>query len=278
MVQIRRKRIQDATTHHKTNIRGLLDVTHNRASDEMLMLPFIVTLVEQKIHAHVHVQDQKGPGHAHVHGQDQKAPNRSQRLSAVDEVLLARFEKLAFLDYGVEVRSSSIEGGGNGLFATREFKIGDVITEYTGEWILTQDIGENQYGIEDDTEMKDYTLMGYVNLDALSAHGVAQFTNDGCYKEGVYREDDDCRNAEFFTTDDKETKLLGEMKKTDLSVKGIGGGLPKVRVWLSATKDISPGEELFVTYGPRYWGTRSGKSGSRNKKKARKNVGRQSSA
>jgi hypothetical protein len=141
--------------------------------------------------------------------------------------------------------------GGLGLFATDRyanaeesivgsglptFRTGESIAEYGGrlrelsggstnehpeEWVYSMDFGDDRF------------------LDGRdSTSSFARFANDGTF-EGL-------NNAEFSHYVVHPSKLV-----TDES------GVFRVRtpdsVWLEASRDIYPGEEILASYGPNYW-------------------------
>ena len=117
---------------------------------------------------------------------------------------------------GVEVRPSTIEGAGDGLFALRNFVTGEVLGDYSGErrnflWMLQN---------ENTGYVMCFGLNDYV--DACVA-----FDCPGRYVNDTF---DGRRNARF--------------------VRASG------RAQVVAIKPISAGQEVFAAYGDQYWESR----------------------
>ena len=122
--------------------------------------------------------------------------------------------------HGVEVRPSLIPGGGDGLFATRDFASGEVLGEYYGRVLsLLQ-----AHQLED----RDYLMGGF----GLNAHLDAKFsvTAPGRYVNDHF--DQSRLNARF----DKDKK--------------------RRRATVVAIRRIRRGEEVYVSYGETYWRAR----------------------
>lgn len=122
--------------------------------------------------------------------------------------------------YGVKVKDSTIQDGGKGLFAAKNFADGDWICPHGGENIgadcMNRRYGEQNtapYAIDDE-------------IDAACERGIGSMTNGKFTRNGRSRPIQE-HNAE-------------------LSIRRGG------EYWLQATQDIAPGEEIFVYYGNAY--------------------------
>ncbi|KAJ8608267.1 hypothetical protein CTAYLR_007264 [Chrysophaeum taylorii] len=119
----------------------------------------------------------------------------------------------------VEVRRSRVADAGDGLFAKRRFKVGEVVCEYRGRVLsLVQALR---------LPNRDYLMGGFglnVHIDASEAYAVpGRYINDN---------DPDLLNAEF--------------RK-----------LPKLRkATVVAIRPIEAGDEIYAAYGASYWRAR----------------------
>jgi len=125
------------------------------------------------------------------------------------------------------VDTSTIPNSGLGLFAKKSFKSGDYICKFTGELINNRefkkrDVGgpRSHYFIDMSSHHKGLTL------DVYNSKSIARYANDA---EGMGKIPGLTNNATIYTT------------KSGYSA------------YLSATKDIESGEEIFVNYGEDYW-------------------------
>ena len=134
----------------------------------------------------------------------------------------------------VEVKQSNIQNAGNGLFALKQFKRGDLICDYGG--LLTSN-NANDYLEDDDKTMGAYAVE--------IAH-----SDDPRFK-GWYV---DARR--FFTIN--EPGRWANMRRNGTNNAEIATsidfrGLPKLQLF--ATARISYGEEIYLDYGSEYyWG------------------------
>ena len=119
------------------------------------------------------------------------------------------------MNEGLRVTQSNIRAAGFGLFATRDFKKGDHIADYTGDQITLQD---DQIG-------GPYVLAitRREGIDAARTNtGYGRWANDS-------RGSDYSANSEFVINRNTRT---GRLK---------------------STRNIKKGEEIFVSYGASYW-------------------------
>ena len=125
-----------------------------------------------------------------------------------------------FESQGVEVRPSHIPDSGHGLFASRDFRVGDVLGEYRGRVLsLLQ-----AHRLED----RDYLMGGF----GINAHVDARFALDAPARYVNDHFDKSQLNAEFHKDKSKKRALL------------------------VATRAIKRGEEIYASYGESYWTSR----------------------
>jgi SET domain-containing protein len=124
----------------------------------------------------------------------------------------------------LEIKKSRIPGAGKGLFAAAEFKRGERIIEYTGEiitWAQCKKRNENLDGVG--------AYYFYVSarkcVDAQNClDSLARYANDAA---GIVRIDGIRNNSRFEV------------------IKG--------KPYIIASRNIKPGDEIFVGYGKEYW-------------------------
>lgn len=138
---------------------------------------------------------------------------------------------------GVEVKASTIHGAGRGLFATKRFKKGNIITEFDGE-IISRDEALRRRLAREDSHIAglDFdTQIDGINVQAVDGKGGASFANDP-----------------------RDTKRVNAKKVENQVIHGvIRTGEPTLtRAFLEATKQIDEGDEIFVDYKSTYWKVR----------------------
>ena len=122
--------------------------------------------------------------------------------------------------HGVEARPSLIQGGGDGLFAWRDFAAGEELGEYYGRVLsLLQ-----AHQLVD----RDYLMGGF----GINAHVDARFAMDA---PGRY------------VNDHFDTRMLNAR---------FDKNKPKRRAKLIAMRAIRKGEEIYASYGESYWRAR----------------------
>lgn len=119
----------------------------------------------------------------------------------------------------VEIRPSSIEGAGLGLFAVEDFQKGDFIVPYEGEFINEAELNR-RYG--DDTAKYALKVSKNVYIDSACSRGTGAFINQATKKTN--------NNAALFRGTSRRPQ--------DSSVRAL--------------KAIKAGEEIFVSYGSKY--------------------------
>jgi hypothetical protein len=122
----------------------------------------------------------------------------------------------------LKVDVSTIPNSGKGLFAKKDFKKGEYICKFTGDYIDSKELEKRDVGgarsayfiyIDDNT-----------TLDVYDSKCLAKYAND----------------AEGFR------KIRGKRNNSALAQDGKN-------IYIQATKDIDAGDEIFVGYGKDYW-------------------------
>ena len=137
------------------------------------------------------------------------------------------------LGHGIIVKASTIPGAGYGLFATKNFKKGEGITEYDGE-IISRSYANILKQQNLDTHIVALSP-GRSAINGLTTitvgRGGAQFSND--------INDKNRYNAVFGKTE----HILPGLQDNRTGLKDL------FRIFLKAKKDIKAGDEIFVDYG-----------------------------
>ena len=126
--------------------------------------------------------------------------------------------------FDLAIKQSAIAGSGKGLFTMVEIPKNTRIAQYTGQVKTDAEYGEKEsgYGI---------SIPGGKVIDAYSTqHGIARYAND-------------CRSANI-----KKGECKGSNARFSSSTRD-----GKTSVWLTSTKRIKAGGEIFVSYGRGYW-------------------------
>jgi len=141
----------------------------------------------------------------------------------------------------LEIKLSCLEGAGLGLFSTELIEKGSLITEYGGRIVYRTEAEQMRLRGED-THLRAVVL----GSEAL----------DGRVQEPLFSQDYYIKNhlAGGFAngapkSSDRNTVYINE--------RGIGrihpsGEVASDRVFLKAQRDIQPGEEILVDYGPTF--------------------------
>ena len=143
------------------------------------------------------------------------------------------------------LKRSTQPNAGNGIFAKKKFKKGDIVTKYKGELIYSSE--------EDNSPLDDYRLKVTDKLvmvgDADSPFdpmGCAQYVNDyaafGVTREELSRPMEDLlqRMGKYLHTSTKCNCIITRDK---------GDNIPHLMI----LKTVKAGEELFLHYGLSYW-------------------------
>ena len=126
---------------------------------------------------------------------------------------------------GVVVKPSAIPNAGDGLYALKKFKPGDKILDYTGE-VLNLEQRNKRYG----TSPSDYAPYG---LETKSTPPV-KIVDAACKR---------CAAAYANDRRGQPPQVVNNAKLATHQGKGS----------LKAIKNINPGQEIYVGYGPAYW-------------------------
>lgn len=119
----------------------------------------------------------------------------------------------------VSIGSSGIPGAGKGLFAEHDFKRGELIIPVTGPHYTAKETIEVHYENEYLLELNDGTG------DCIEVTNEARYANDA---KGITAMPGVVNNAQFWSAEDHT-------------------------MYLSATRTIKKGQEIFVSYGKAYW-------------------------
>ena len=153
--------------------------------------------------------------------------------------------KVAVIGNGVEVKASTIPGALSGLFASRFFAKNEIITEYDGK-VITEDEAKDRFREHGPSHLKTLLSKFAVidgNISPAFGRGGGSFANDVGFdaKSGLYTSKHPYYNVVYV----HRTLAAVPSRRTGMPV--LGG------VWLKATRDIAPGEEIFVSYGKGFW-------------------------
>lgn len=117
------------------------------------------------------------------------------------------------------IAESLIPGAGKGLFPTAEIKRGEVILQVKGPRYTVAEIEANH-------SENDYLLeLNDGSGDCIEVIGEARYANDA---RGINSVPGSYNNAQFCSAEDHS-------------------------MFLQATRNIKPGQEIYVNYGKNYW-------------------------
>ena len=138
--------------------------------------------------------------------------------------------------YPVEVKSAGIKG--NGVFATRDIEIGEILCYYDGFVCQCPNIallisGDYNYG-------QNYDEVTSYNAESLrkTIAGFPEYLRDGGCAQL-------CNDASTTYTDETDLKYL---KNINVQEEPSGNTLV-----FCASKRIKKGQEILYSYGPQYW-------------------------
>lgn len=127
---------------------------------------------------------------------------------------------MALLEKSLAIKKSGLPGAGKGLFTKVFIPKGTKIVEYKGTITTWKEVdhkqGENGYIY--------YVKRNYVIDARPHPTALARYANDA---KGLFRVKGMTNNAEYTEENNQ--------------------------VFITATKDIDPGQEIFVDYGKEYW-------------------------
>jgi len=147
---------------------------------------------------------------------------------------------------GVDVRPSTIKAAGRGLFATRRFDVGDLITEYGGIVISCEEAKKRrEAGKASHIRTLDsmYTAIDGLSVTVATGNPGGSFANDP--HRGDVKEKPNRWNATFVK--------LEHRQQIGLRLCERGGLQALARIFLKAVRVILPNDEIFVNYGRGYW-------------------------
>ena len=124
---------------------------------------------------------------------------------------------------GTRIKAASVRGHGLGLFTTRAFRRGEILADYSGDYVVGRgdDVGGPYF--------LNLRVRGGAAIDAARTNsGDGRWANDA---RGV--------------------RLSDGRKARANSIMATQPGTRVVK--LRATRDITAGEEIFVSYGAAYW-------------------------
>lgn len=143
---------------------------------------------------------------------------------------------------GVEVRSSTIDGAGRGVFAIQTFRQGEYICSYVGSNKAPSNLHEFCYSLRSPSG-----VWKVGNPSSLS--DVGHIINDGasfCLDES-WRDD----TGIFRVSSPKVVSSINEYLRSSQEKANVCFVDSSFRV--HAMRDINAGEELFYSYGVDYW-------------------------
>jgi len=164
------------------------------------------------------------------------ASNRSACASVVPAA--SSDSPAATIGNGVEVRRSNLPNAGLGLFATRAFAAGELVTEYDG-CVIDEVEAKARQDQKVSTHIRSlgpkHAFIDGRDVPNERWRGGASFVNDPLSRVWY--------NTEFF-----QYRPAGY-------TPGVSRGGSNVfeRVYVRATKAIPPGEEVYVDYGKDFW-------------------------
>lgn len=177
-------------------------------------------------------------------------------------VLSLRFDDLKiFRSY---VGSSTEEGGGRGLFASRKIAAGELVTCFPGDWVLDEDpvdggfsvtFGQHIPDIRRDlqhatsSDARDYELLLSLDGGVARVIGDPLAVDDAAYLGHLAN---DC--AMLLEPEGIFEYALSASQRANTNHVSV----LESHIAVVASREIEQDEELFVSYGPGYWLTRNG--------------------
>ena len=158
---------------------------------------------------------------------------------------------LARIGHGIALRESTIAGAGTGAFVTRAYREGEFVTFYAG-WLLSRarfDAGPAAWR----SHARALILLEWVIVGSHDEEGheiedpARSRVGAGA---GAYCNDarDEARNNVEYMSVDSPANQARIFAPTHTPL------LPAERlIVLRATRDLAPGDEIFVSYGDNYW-------------------------
>jgi len=139
-------------------------------------------------------------------------------LKNINNFILERIEtKSLYVD------KSTIPNAGQGLFAKRDFKKGEMICNFRGDLIDNEELAKRDVGGERSHYFIE--IRPDLTLDVYNSNCMARYANDA---EG--------------------NEKIGKSNNSEINLNRKDSG-----AFIVATRDIKAGEEIFLSYGEQYW-------------------------
>lgn len=206
------------------------------------------------------------------HSEESNAKRKSKKKtdSAKDASREAILKRLSTLDCGVKVQQSTIPNASLGLFATKDFAAGDPITAYYGEIIGHEEAQRrNRSHMRTIFSMRECIDGRFTHTGEAIEDVQKQLLGQGCASYANDARNSAANNAKFSHVDSDANKqaLRNFLFGADVAQYTVGSLhkllspdqdkfqlRPEERtIYLTATKKIKAGEEIFVSYGRDYW-------------------------
>jgi len=201
---------------------------------------------------------------------------------AKESILKSRLEQLLASQPRTRIGPSTIPNAGRGLFATVDCQQGDLLTCYPGdvlvrcstndaddddndndEWEENENSSDNNNNNNNDTfewgphVPKEMRIINDQILQPSMMGYVLQVTNEYAIL-GLANLDKDLAYAGHFANDGarpprRESQIATYVLESNEVANAMHISLEDCHMITVATRDISKGEEILVTYGPDYW-------------------------
>lgn len=161
------------------------------------------------------------------------------------------FKTLSFINLGISLGTSLISGAGVGVFAQRCFHYGDIITEYAG--IVVPNTKMQQMAVMASETHVLFPAIFYYEIIEGSNYGISAFGRSEKTGMAAGHKINDPQNKELWNA--QVTRVLTSKipKDVDDNQNEYKTYNLPVRLFVVATRDIYPGEEIFHAYGVDYW-------------------------
>lgn len=176
------------------------------------------------------------------------------------------WENLSFINNGLKIKKSNIEGAGNGVFTTKKIKEGDIITEYSGIIKHNSDLvpGDNvNYLLAISKEMfidaSDMTpetgkpAGGYLNSirpKVIDTSDTSEMKKD---HDKSSNSDSEQNTYYAMTIKSLQSKCIARTNTYSSYFNDNKKPKPTNRMWIVAIRDIEENTELLCNYGTDYW-------------------------
>jgi hypothetical protein len=146
------------------------------------------------------------------------------------------WSSLSWENHGVRIGISSIHGAGCGVFAQRDFEIGDVVCEYAGNVCVKVPM-DTSYVLQLSSGFYLDGFRSSLFCAPSKKRNVGSIINDS-------RTGND--NCAFLIVDGRRDDCIATVNENS-------GKKTSQRAFIAATQFIQVGAELLVSYGPDYW-------------------------